>query len=37
MTTATLDRPATAAAAALPYEEIQAVLFAEARALDDRD
>lgn len=35
MTTATLDRPATAAA--MSFEEVQAFLYAEARALDDRD
>lgn len=35
MTTTTLERPA--AAPALSYDAIQALLFAEARALDDRD
>ncbi|WP_275114980.1 aromatic-ring-hydroxylating dioxygenase subunit beta [Tropicibacter alexandrii] len=34
MTTATLDRPAPKT---VSYEDIQAFLFAEARALDDRD
>ncbi|MGK8235447.1 benzoate 1,2-dioxygenase small subunit [Roseovarius mucosus] len=35
MTTATLDRQSTEAT--MTYEEIQAFLYAEARALDDRD
>ena len=35
MSTATLERPQTAAS--MSFEQIQAFLFAEARALDDRD
>lgn len=35
MTTMTLDRPATAAT--FGFDALQAFLYAEARALDDRD